>query len=110
MGLGGTMRLGAYPCKISKSSKVYKIYKKVNISERHRHRYEFNNAYLGKYVKAGFLPVGVNEKDDLVEIMELTTHPWFIGVQFHPEYKSTVATPHPLFVAFIKAAREYIPG
>jgi len=107
MGLGGTMRLGAYPCKLSKSSKVYKIYKSLNISERHRHRYEFNNKYLEKYTKAGFLPVGINEKDNLVEIMELTSHPWFIGVQFHPEYRSTVAKPHPLFVAFIKAAREY---
>ena len=109
MGLGGTMRLGAYPCKINKSSKVYRIYKAVNISERHRHRYEFNNVYLDKYIEAGFLPVGINEKDNLVEIIELKSHPWFIGVQFHPEYKSTVAKPHPLFVAFIKAAREYKP-
>ena len=109
MGLGGTMRLGAYPCQLEKSSKVYEIYQSENISERHRHRYEFNNSYLEQYVKNGFLPVGINEKDNLVEIMELTTHPWFIGVQFHPEYKSTVARPHPLFVAFIKAAREYQP-
>jgi CTP synthase len=106
-GLGGTMRLGAYPCRLSKDSKVYKIYKTLNISERHRHRYEFNNLYLEKYVEAGFVPVGMNVKDDLVEIMELKEHPWFIGVQFHPEYKSTVANPHPLFVAFIAAARKH---
>ncbi len=107
MGLGGTMRLGAYPCQLEKSSKVYEIYQSENISERHRHRYEFNNSYLEQYVKNGFLPVGINEKDNLVEIMELTTHPWFIGVQFHPEYKSTVARPHPLFVSFVKAAKDY---
>lgn len=106
-GLGGTMRLGSYPCRISKDSRLYRIYKSVNISERHRHRYEFNNHFLEQYVRAGFIPVGINEKDDLVEIMELPAHPWFIGVQFHPEYKSTVARPHPLFVAFIRAAREY---
>ena len=107
MGLGGTMRLGAYPCIISKTSTIYEVYKSVNISERHRHRYEFNNLYLDQYISAGFIPVGVNEKDNLVEIMELKSHPWFIGVQFHPEYKSTVAQPHPLFVAFIKAASEF---
>ena len=109
MGLGGTMRLGAYPCKLDKTSRVYKIYKTVHIAERHRHRYEFNNQYLDQYRRNGFLPVGVNEKDNLVEIMELNDHPWFIGVQFHPEYRSTVAKPHPLFVAFIKAAKEYKP-
>ena len=107
MGLGGTMRLGAYPCIISKTSTIYEVYKSVNISERHRHRYEFNNLYLDQYISAGFIPVGVNEKDNLVEIMELKSHPWFMGVQFHPEYKSTVAQPHPLFVAFIKAASEF---
>ena len=101
------MRLGAYPCIISKPSTIYEVYKSVNISERHRHRYEFNNLYLDQYISAGFIPVGVNEKDNLVEIMELKSHPWFIGVQFHPEYKSTVAQPHPLFVAFIKAASEF---
>ena len=103
-GLGGTMRLGAYPCRLKKGTKVLDIYKVENIHERHRHRYEFNNAYLDVYQKAGMTMAGINEKDNLVEIIELKGHPWFIGVQFHPEYKSTVANPHPLFVAFVKAA------
>jgi len=106
-GLGGTMRLGAYPCRLKKGSKVFEIYKDENIFERHRHRYEFNNEYLEAYQKAGMIPVGLNEKDNLIEIMELKGHPWFIGVQFHPEFKSTVANPHPLFVSFIKAAKDY---
>jgi CTP synthase len=106
-GLGGTMRLGAYPCRLKKGSKVMDIYKTENITERHRHRYEFNNAYLDVYHKAGMIPVGINEKDNLVEIIELKGHPWFIGVQFHPEFKSTVANPHPLFKAFVKAAIDY---
>jgi CTP synthase len=106
-GLGGTMRLGAYPCRLDKSSRVYKIYNTEHIFERHRHRYEFNNEYKSQYAKAGMLPVGVNEKDNLVEIIELKDHPWFVGVQFHPEYKSTVANPHPLFVAFVGAAKKH---
>lgn len=106
-GMGGTMRLGAYPCKLKKGSKVLEIYKTENISERHRHRYEFNNAYLEQYQKAGMIPVGINEKDNLVEIVELKGHPWFVGVQFHPEFKSTVANPHPVFKAFVKAAIDY---
>jgi CTP synthase len=106
-GLGGTMRLGAYPCKLKKGSKILDIYKAENISERHRHRYEFNNAYLEQYQKAGLVPVGINEKDNLVEIVELKGHPWFIGVQFHPEFKSTVANPHPVFKAFVKASISY---
>jgi CTP synthase len=106
-GLGGTMRLGAYPCKLAKNSLVQKVYHHENISERHRHRYEFNNEYKEAYQKAGMVPVGMNEKDNLVEIIELKNHPWFIGVQFHPEYKSTVANPHPLFVCFVNAAKEY---
>jgi CTP synthase len=106
-GLGGTMRLGAYPCRLKKGSKILGIYKTENISERHRHRYEFNNAYLEQYQKAGMIPVGINEKDNLVEIVELKGHPWFIGVQFHPEFKSTVANPHPVFKAFVKAAIDY---
>ena len=102
-GLGGTMRLGAYPCKLEKDSKVSEdLSRHENISERHRHRYEFNNEYLDAYQKAGMLPVGINEKDNLVEIIELKGHPWFIGVQFHPEFKSTVANPHPLFKALLK--------
>jgi CTP synthase len=87
-------------------SKVYGIYQTENIRERHRHRYEFNDKYLEQFQKAGMTAVGINEKDNLVEIIELKGHPWFIGVQFHPEFKSTVANPHPLFVAFVKAAIE----
>lgn len=104
---GGTMRLGAYPCNIKEGSKVDNIYIQSEITERHRHRYEFNNKYLEQYEAAGMLPVGVNKKDNLVEIVELKGHPWFIGVQFHPEFKSTVAKPHPLFVGFIAAAIKY---
>lgn len=106
-GLGGTMRLGAYPCHLTKDSKAFEIYQHEDISERHRHRYEFNNEYKERYREAGMIPVGLNEKDDLVEIMELKDHPFFIGVQFHPEYKSTVASPHPLFVNFVAAAMKY---
>lgn len=104
MNKGGTMRLGVYPCKITKGTKAYDIYGTENISERHRHRYEFNNLYLKDYESAGMIPAGVNPTQNLVEIMELKNHPWFIGVQFHPEYRSTVDSPHPLFVGFIGAA------
>jgi CTP synthase len=106
-GLGGTMRLGSYPCRLTTGSKVSGIYQQDNINERHRHRFEFNNEYLEIYTENGFTPVGINQKDNLVEIIELADHPWFIGVQFHPEYKSTVARPHPLFVSFVKAAKDY---
>ncbi|MCF8369173.1 MAG: CTP synthase [Bacteroidales bacterium] len=106
-GLGGTMRLGKYPCKIDKNSKTYEIYQVINVSERHRHRYEFNNDYLEEYEMHGMKGVGINPNENLVEIIELDDHPWFIGVQFHPEYKSTVAKPHPLFVSFVKAAIEH---
>lgn len=101
---GGTMRLGAYPCKIQDGSKVKSIYEKDTITERHRHRYEFNNEYIADYEKAGMIASGINPDKSLVEIVELTTHPWFVGVQFHPEYKSTVMNPHPLFVKFVKAS------
>ena len=101
--MGGTMRLGAYPCRIEKKSKVYEIYGEEMVRERHRHRYEFNNKYLDEYRQAGMIPVGINPNENLVEIIELPGHPWFIGVQFHPEYKSTVARPHPLFVSFVEA-------
>jgi CTP synthase len=104
---GGTMRLGSYPCTIKPDTKIWDVYQKAEIVERHRHRFEFNNAYLAEYQKAGMIPVGINEQNDLVEIIELKDHPWFIGVQFHPEYKSTVASPHPLFVHFVKAAIQY---
>jgi len=103
---GGTMRLGAYPCTLKSGSKVAQIYKATQISERHRHRFEFNNAYLDQYQKAGMLATGINVQNNLVEIIELVNHPWFIGIQFHPEYKSTVANPHPLFVEFVKAAMQ----
>lgn len=103
---GGTMRLGAYPCTLTPGTKVAAIYSETKVFERHRHRYEFNNKYLDMYAQAGMIPAGINENDDLVEIMEIIDHPWFVGVQFHPEFKSTVASPHPLFVAFVKAALE----
>ena len=100
---GGTMRLGSYYCNIKENSKTAKAYQKNTTTERHRHRYEFNNFYLESFEKDGMLAAGINPKSKLVEIVEITTHPWFVGVQFHPEYKSTVANPHPLFVDFIKA-------
>lgn len=103
---GGTMRLGAYPCSLSDNSLVRQIYKKGEISERHRHRYEFNNKYLKAFEKAGMKATGLFKKGNLIEIVELPDHPWFIGVQYHPEYKSTVENPHPLFVSFVKAAKK----
>jgi len=104
---GGTMRLGAWSCELTEGSKVREIYGQDIISERHRHRYEYNNKYKPELEKAGLKSTGINPETGLVEIVELENHPWFIGVQYHPEYKSTVATPHPLFIAFIKAALEY---
>ncbi len=101
---GGTMRLGEYACRISKGSKAFSVYGKTKVSERHRHRYEFNNRFLQEFEAAGMMATGINPDSDLVEIVELKNHPWFIGVQFHPEYKSTVENPHPLFVKFVKAA------
>ena len=105
--MGGTMRLGAYRCQLKPGSKAFAAYNTEKISERHRHRYEFNNDYLKEFEAAGLVPVGKNPETGLVEIVEIKDHPWFVGAQFHPEYKSTVANPHPLFVAFIKAAIEY---
>ncbi len=102
---GGTMRLGAWNCELMEASLVRKVYKGASdISERHRHRYEFNNAYKTQLEEAGLRASGINKETGLVEIIELPDHPWFIGVQYHPEYKSTVANPHPLFVGFVKAA------
>lgn len=101
---GGTMRLGSYDCKLEKGSTLYGVYNTEVIKERHRHRFEFNNHYKEEIEKAGLKAVGINPENDLVEIVELEDHPWFIGVQFHPEYKSTVEEPHPLFVQFIKAS------
>lgn len=104
---GGTMRLGAYACKLKKGSKAYAIYGESVIHERHRHRYEFNNKYLEQMEEAGMKAVGINPDSNLVEIVELKDHPWFIGVQFHPELRSTVMNPHPLFVRFVEAAIEF---
>ena len=103
---GGTMRLGAYKCQIKKGTKAYRAYKKDEIQERHRHRFEFNNEYLESMESAGLVPTGINPESGLVEIVELPDHPWFVGVQFHPELKSTVENPHPLFVSFVKAWME----
>ncbi len=103
---GGTMRLGEYPCNITKGTKAYSAYGKLKVAERHRHRFEFNNAYLKSFEAAGMTASGINPDTGLVEIVEVKNHPWFVGVQFHPEYKSTVIKPHPLFVRFVKAALE----
>ena len=107
---GGTMRLGAYDCRLEKDSMAYRIYGKEIISERHRHRYEFNNAYLERMEAAGLKATGRNPETGLVEVVELKDHPFFIGVQFHPELKSTPENPQPIFVAFIKAALDYRAG
>ena len=104
---GGTMRLGAWDCELSKKSVIHDAYGKDMISERHRHRYEYNNKYKEQLENAGMLSTGINPETKLVEVIELADHPWFVGVQYHPEYKSTVASPHPLFVSFVKAALEY---
>lgn len=105
---GGTMRLGAYPCELKKGSQAYLAYGKNKlIHERHRHRYEFNNKYLEMFEEAGMVATGINPGSGLVEVMELRQHPWFVGTQYHPELRSTVLNPHPLFVRFIHAAKEY---
>lgn len=106
--LGGTMRLGSYVCELEKGTKSSIAYGKSKISERHRHRYEFNNEYLEKFESKGMIAAGKNPESGLVEIIELADHPWFVGTQFHPEYKSTVLAPHPLFIRFVKAAIENI--
>ncbi|TGE23078.1 CTP synthase [Hymenobacter metallicola] len=104
---GGTMRLGAYTCELRKGSKAAKAYGRNHISERHRHRYEFNNQYLQAFEEAGMVPSGLNPDTGLVEVIEIPTHPWFVAGQFHPELKSTVQNPHPLFVRFVKAAIQH---
>jgi CTP synthase len=104
---GGTMRLGAYPCEIAPNTLASRIYDQTQISERHRHRWEFNNNYLSDFENAGMIPSGKNPQNGLVEIIELSDHPFFIGVQYHPELKSTVENPHPLFVSFIQASKWY---
>jgi CTP synthase len=102
--MGGTMRLGAYDCRLEENTLAHKIYNRKETNERHRHRYEFNNEYITTFTENGMVLSGVNPDASLIEIVELPKHPFFIGVQFHPEYKSTVENPHPLFVAFVKAA------
>lgn len=104
---GGTMRLGSWECDLEEGSKSYEIYKSKLITERHRHRWEFNNDYLTDFQNSGLKTSGINSKTGLVEIIELPSNDWFIGVQFHPEYKSTVETPHPLFVSFVQACLTY---
>lgn len=104
---GGTMRLGSYKCKLTKGSVAAKAYGKLEINERHRHRYEFNNKYLKRLAKTGMVATGINPETNLVEIVEIPDHNFFVGVQYHPELKSTVENPHPLFIAFIKAAMKY---
>ena len=104
LNMGGTMRLGAYPCDLDPDSLAFKVYGKKTIQERHRHRYEFNNDYRQQYEQAGVKCSGINPDSNLVEIIEIPSKKWFIGTQFHPEYSSTVLNPHPLFVQFIKAA------
>lgn len=104
--MGGTMRLGAYKCHLKPKTLAHQAYNTDIISERHRHRYEFNNDYLEQFEQAGMIATGKNPETGLVEVVEIPDHPWFVGAQYHPEYKSTVACPHPLFVAFVKAAIE----
>ena len=105
--LGGTMRLGSWKCKLKKKSIAFNSYNKLIIDERHRHRYELNSKYISKLNESGLEATGINPETNLVEIVENTNHPWFLGVQFHPEYKSTVLNPHPLFNSFIKASMNY---
>jgi CTP synthase len=104
---GGTMRLGAWACNIIEDTIVSGVYNEQQIKERHRHRYEYNNKYKDRLEAAGLKTTGVNPETGLVEIVEFPDHPWFVGVQYHPEYKSTVANPHPLFVAFVEATLSY---
>ena len=104
---GGTMRLGSWSCNLSSESIVKQAYKKETIQERHRHRYEFNNSYKSQIEDNGMIATGLNPDTNLVEVIEIPNHPWFVGVQYHPEYKSTVANPHPLFTAFVKAALDH---
>ncbi|MDB2493136.1 CTP synthase [Flavobacteriaceae bacterium] len=104
---GGTMRLGAWNCDLLEHTKIASVYKTTSIMERHRHRYEFNNTYKTQLENAGMKATGFNPETGLVEVIEIPSHPWFVGVQYHPEYKSTVANPHPLFLAFIKSALKH---
>ena len=103
--MGGTMRLGAYKCNLLAGSRVAEIYGSCEISERHRHRYEFNNKYIDEYEAHGMKCTGRNPESDLVEIVEIPDKKWYIGTQFHPEYSSTVLNPHPLFMDFVKTIK-----
>jgi CTP synthase (UTP-ammonia lyase) len=102
--MGGSMRLGVFDCKLTKDSKIYTAYKKELIHERHRHRYEFNNEYKSRFEETGLKCVGINPETGLVEVVEAPDLKWYVGVQFHPEYNSTVVSPNPLFLSFIEAA------
>jgi CTP synthase len=104
---GGTMRLGAWDCDIVEGSIAHSVYNEKRIKERHRHRFEFNNDYKDQIESAGMKATGYNPETGLVEIVEIPGHNWFVGVQYHPEYKSTVANPHPLFVAFVNASLKF---
>jgi len=104
---GGTMRLGSWKCDLDNNSLAHSIYNNLQIEERHRHRYEFNNKYRSQLEENGLKASGVNPDTGLVEIIELENHPFFIGVQYHPEYKSTVANPHPIFVSFVAAMKKH---
>jgi CTP synthase len=104
--MGGTMRLGSYKCELKPNSNIYEAYNTEVIKERHRHRFEFNSAYLEDYERSGMKATGFNPDTGLVEVVEIEDHPWFVGVQFHPEYKSTVDNPHPLFKSFVKAVMD----
>jgi len=105
--MGGTMRLGSYQCDIEQNTLLYQIYSKKTIHERHRHRFEFNNQFIDDFESNGMIFSGKNIKNNLMETIEIPTHPWFIGVQYHPEYKSTVENPHPIFLSLIKAGLEH---
>jgi CTP synthase len=104
---GGTMRLGGYPCHLAGGSHVREAYGAENIVERHRHRYEFNSTFLADFEAAGMKAVGLNPDTGLVEVVEIPSHRWFVGTQYHPEYHSTAANPHPLFVRFVQEALKY---
>jgi CTP synthase len=105
--MGGTMRLGAYPCSLKQGTRAREAYGREEISERHRHRYEFNPAYRETLEKGGLVVAGVSPDGKLVEVIELKDHPWFVACQYHPEFKSTPVAPHPLFAAFVKASNSF---
>ena len=108
--MGGTMRLGSYKCDIKKGSLLEKVYTEKEITERHRHRYEFNNKFKKQFEENGIVFSGLNTQNQLIETIEIPNHPWFVGVQYHPEYKSTVENPHPLFIGFVNAVIKHAKG